>query len=574
MLKSKKSVLACLMRHKGHTFLAIGAALLAFMLAVTFPSAVSQSQEPVDQEPEELIRERLKEQIKLFSTIPSMILAEELGVKEIEGRPLDGDVGDIQLRQLLEGLSRSGLPRGQMPNIADNVPISASPIRDENEPTVVANPQDENKLVAGSHFFPSPTPPSVNRCVAYTSSDGGQSWSDPILMPHLNPASSCSDPVLAYAPDGNRVYYAYMDIKSTALGGMDIVVSYSDDDGQNWTGPIIALDAITTGPVQFNYDKPWIGTHVDVPGSQFNNNFVYVTATQFRITGPVPDIAITFTRSLNQGLAWPGPVRLLDAGFGSPTPLPVVQGSRPIGGLGNNVLVAWYNSGRDGWGPSIGGGGEFEIRTAFSPNAGVTFGPSVVAATDSFETPFFLGPLGSFYRWWFVMNPDVEIDIGGTAHIVYAHDPEAGSATAEDGDIRYISSAGPPYTVWTAPVTISDDPTGQAQGFPTLETIGRVPHVIYEDHRLSPFPPAANILYDIFYTLRVGDNWEASSRVTSASSLVDRNFIGDYYDLTAGSSLIFGIWTDRRDKISIFDGEDDVWGARINSGSALSLKER
>jgi len=91
--------------------------------------------------------------------------------------------------------------------------------------------------------------------------------------------------------------------------------------------------------------------------------------------------------------------------------------------------------------------------------------------------------------------------------------------------------------------------------------------VIFEDHRLSP-SPAANIIYDIFYTQNAGGGWEANSRVTDASSISEFSFIGDYNDLTArpasGSSLIFGIWTDRRDKIGLFDFEDDVWGARIS----------
>jgi hypothetical protein len=556
MIKSKKSVPACLMRHKGHTFLAIGAALLAFMLAVPFPSAVSQSQEPGDQEPEKLVPEEFKDQVKYLSTLPSMMIAKSLGMTEIEGKPLDGggDVSDIQLRRLLESYGQRGLPRAQVPSIGENVPIGVHPTKHENEPTVVANPQNEQRLVAGSHFF-GPPAPTGNRCIAFTSSDGGQTWSDPFQMPQLTPQSQCSDPVLAYAPDGNRVYYAYMDIKPPSLGGFDIVVSYSNNDGETWIGPILVLDGTGLGPIAFQYDKPWIGTHVDVPGSQANNSFVYVTASLFRVRGPIPPVSIAFTRSTNQGLTW-GTERILDTGADPAPGVPqvIVQGSRPTGGLGGEVLVAWYHSDTDGW-----LSGEFQIRIARSTNNGLTFGSPVVAAQDSFETPFFLGPQSSFQRWWATMFPDIEIDTGGIAHIVYAHDPLQGSMTAEDGDIRYIS-ASPPYTSWSTPETISNDTTLQAQGFPALETIGLVPHVIWEDHRLTPIP--VNFLYDVFYTRWVGF-WEDNSRVTDVSSLADFNFNGDYYDLTTGHSLIFGAWTDRRDKLSIFDDEDDVWGARI-----------
>ena len=79
-----------------------------------------------------------------------------------------------------------------------NVGIGIDPTISEHEPTVVANPMDKKKLVAGSHFS--------GRCVAYTSSDDGATWSAPIEMPSLHITSRHSDPVLAYAPDGSRVY--------------------------------------------------------------------------------------------------------------------------------------------------------------------------------------------------------------------------------------------------------------------------------------------------------------------------------------------------------------------------------
>jgi hypothetical protein len=558
MFIGRRSNVPMLKKGKNPASLAVYISLFIFALAVPFHSAVSQ-----EQEPEKLVPEEFKDKVQYLSTVPSMIIADSLGMTEIQGKSLDpnmDDVTDPRLRQMLQDIKRSGLsPRAQLFSIGANVGIGVHPTKHENEPTVVANPQNEEKLVAGSHFF-GPPAPVINRCVVFTSSDGGRSWSEPLTMPMLTPESVCSDPVLVYAPDGNRAYYAYMDIKPPSLGGFDIVVSFSDDDGQTWVGPIIALDGTSLGPVAFMYDKPWIGTHIDVPGSQANNRFVYITATLFRIRGPIPDIAIAFTSSGNSGLSWGLSNQILDTvPVGSNV---VVQGSRPIGGLGGEVLVAWYNSGSDG--PLTGG---FEVRTARSANNGFTFGPTAIAASDSSETPFFLGPLASFHRWWLTMFPDVEIDTNGVAHIVYTHDPVAGSVTAEDGDIRYVTSAGPPYNAWSVPITISDDTTGQAQGFPALETAEGVQHVIWHDHRLTPLP--LNFLYDIFYTRNVGRGWEPNSRVTDASSLTDRDFVGDYIDLTTGSSLIFGIWTDRRDKVSIFDFEDDVWGARIAPVEAL-----
>lgn len=475
---------------------------------------------------QEKLPEEMKDKVKLFSTMPMLIAAESLGITEIEGKRIRGESSQ----------SGSGVARKEI-----DVGIGINVTKHENEPTVVFNPRARKNLVAGSHFFPAG---AGIQCVAYTSSDNGATWSAPSAMPMLTPASSCSDPVLAYSPDGSRVYYAYMDIKG---GDYDIVVSHSDDNGMTWSPPVIALNGIPPAV----YDKPWVGTHID----DGQSNWVYVTATHFTPT----DDHIAFTRSLNQGVAWSSPT-FLDTAV-SPV---VVQGSRPTGGMGGEVLVAWYNSSADGF-----LSGSFKIRTARSGNNGATFDAPVDAAVDMFEAPFWLGP-GSFYhRWWGSMFPDVEIDTSGTAHITYTHDPVSGSANSEDGDIRYISSVGAPYNAWSMPVTVSDDSTARAQGYAALETQrDRRINVIWEDHRLSPvipavFPNSSNLYYDMFYASMERGAWSGNVRASDASSINDFVFIGDYNDLTATNQRIFGIWTDRRHQTSILASEDNVFGSRI-----------
>jgi hypothetical protein len=300
---------------------------------------------------------------------------------------------------------------------------------------------------------------------------------------------------------------------------------------------------------------------------------VYVSATRFDEKPPF-DCHIAFTRSGSRGAAFGAPT-LLDGSTGGCESPVLVSGSRPSGGPGATVLVGWYNSGTDGWLT-----GSFDIRVRESRDHGATFGPVVTAAHDSFEAPFWLGPFAFYHRWWPVMFPDVEIDGKGGAHIAYAHDPEPGSETAEDGDIRYVSSDGPPYRDWTVPVTVNDDGLGRAQGFAALQTAhggkSSSVHVIWEDHRLSPnlptsFPQSPNLFYDIFHARKVpgGLAFGRNQRVSDASSINDFVFIGDYIDLAAGHTL-FGVWTDRRDKQDILDDEDDVFGSRIKPGAGRS----
>ncbi len=540
---------------------------LTLLLALVLPIAVSQGQE---QPP---VPEKFKEKVQLLSGTPMLMAAKSLGMTEIMGK-------DITIV--------SSPPGNANAKKLKDVGIGIDPVAYENEPTVVANPKDKKKLVAGSHFFDFNT--YINFCVAYYSSDGGATWSAPIIMPGLNPNSTYSDPVLAYAPDGSRVYFAYMDIKEidswpmTYTVDYDIVISYSDDHGATWTGPIVALDGLPSIydfnlgywiQLGFVYDKCWIGTHVPVGGKQGNSNWVYVTATQFDYAGANPDY-IAFTRSADKGETWNTPPVLLDATVPG---VMVAQGSRPTGGVGGDVLVAWYHSGSDGWLT-----GSFEIRTAYSSDNGATFNSPVTAVVDNYELPFWLGPYASYHRWWGGMFPDVEIDAGGNAHIIYTHDPEENvggySLTPEDGDIRYISSGSPPYGAgsWSAPVTLNDDGSISAQGYAALETQyggkSAILHAIWEDHRVSA-GDGNNLYFDMYYSKKFpgqGTGWFSNFRINEASSINDYIFIGDYNDLAANQTTLFGIWTDRRHQESIYAYDDNVFGSRIIAGGGLAKK--
>ncbi|RMD96957.1 MAG: T9SS C-terminal target domain-containing protein [Calditrichaeota bacterium] len=501
-----------------------------------------------------------KDRIKLLAGNSMFIAAKEFDVNEIMNKDLNHEPDNSTV----------------FSSPIDNVAIQDDPNFDTNEPALVANPRNKKNLIAASHF--SGPGVFINACVAYYSLDAGETWSAPIPMPLLTPSSYCSDPVLAFAPDGSRAYFAYMDIKITnGFPDWDIVVSYSDDGGQTWTGPIVALDAV---PGSFIYDKCWIGTHVAVGKSQANKNMVYVTATQFDVTGTGVD-HIAFARSTDKGQTWSAPT-LIDASVPTAFPPIVLQGSRPVGGLDGHVLVAYYHSGADGWLT-----GSMEIRVAHSSNYGASFSAPVTAVVDNFELPFWEGPFAFYRRWWGSMFPDVAIDAEGSAHIVYTHDPVdnipfpfAVSTTAEDGDIRYIRSSGPPYTSWTSPRTLNDDGLERAQGYASVDAQKRdddiVIHVMWEDHRLSPetpaiFPNSNNLLYDIFYTRNVKDDghgWFPNVRLSDESSFNDFIFTGDYNGLASNSVMSFCVWTDRRHQGSIFSLDDNIFGTRISPGGS------
>lgn len=343
----------------------------------------------------------------------------------------------------------------------------------------------------------------------------------------------------------------------------------------------------------FVYDKPWIGTARDTAESEF----VYVTATRFRqfATG-LPPNAIAFAKSADRGISWSSPT-ILDSGVDAApgTSASVVQGSRPTGGSDVEVQVAWYHSGSDGF-----LNGQFQIRTRRSPDNGATWDPLVVAASELYELRFWLGPFDFYRRWWPAMMPDVEIAPGGGAHIAYTYSPlnlnlAANVGSNEQGDIRDITSGGPPYDDWSAPITVNDDGPGRAQGFAALNLQpggASMLHLVWEDTRLAPNLPTStpaacfgsaqncdspNLFYDVFYARRgpgKATGLSENVRFSDVLAIQDFVFAGDYIDLAVNDRLVYAIWTDRRDQ-GTFNGPgvtNNIQAPNIEGTSAGVLR--
>lgn len=483
-------------------------------------------------------REHLLRILPKLSGHVMLRLAERIGVTDIQGKAI--------LRP------ERGQDRPPDAPTADNV-VSGGSSPYENEPSIALNPTDPNIVVAGMHYHP-----ADDRCALFRSVDGGASWSGPTFMPLVISTDFCSDPVVRWSPNGATAYFAYMSIRgdqSTA----DIVVSRSTDGGATWTGPVVAIP----GTAPDFPDKPWLGVHTfdsTQPGR------VYVTTTNFRGTG---DCDIVFTSSNDSATTFALSTTLATSSLCDPV---VLQGSNVVGGTGGEVLVCWYNSRSDGWLV-----GAFDIRCRRSGNNGGSWGGEVTAINGiTFELPYWMCPNLSYYRLWGAMFPQVRIAPNGSAHIVVTRDPTSGSSNGECGNVVYARSDASPYSSWTAPVTISTgsntDKTAQNYATLTIEVRSGSPayalHALWVDQRLSP-RQRPNRRYDVYRSISTngGGSWSSNVRVTSASSLTDYTFIGDYIDGTSTVSTTSirtnFAWTDRRDKTSIFDQEDDVWHGSV-----------
>lgn len=556
--------------------------LVTLVLFMAEVALVGQIPKPLPSRILEKIPQQMRTHVPMYSGNAAMMKATLYNI-DLQGKPV---------------LQPDGMILSQKPKKLRDVPIAdyAGPggyaLR-EDDPSIAVNPVNKKFMVTVSNTFDPAS--NSNSCKAYHSSNGGVTWSpgdemwlewsstdDPWFLQSLN--ELCYDPVVAYSPDGKRVYIAYVDMASWYYEESEdntycsyyweesnVPVMYSEDNGLSWMllagwlqGDRTSIEQCNNDETRygfydahygFDYDKPWLATSSFDPRQ---SNYVYLTATRFDNVYP-GDIHIAFTRSSDRGTTF-DPPKLLESGYDPNTNVfAVVQGSRPVSGVGPGVVVAWYNSGNDGWLT-----GSFEIHTAYSPDHGTTFKPVVVAARDEYETSYWLGPNGSLHRWWMGMLPSIAMDGKNKLHIAYTSSPTSDWSSAEAGDIRYLSSNGVPYKNYTLPITVNRDGLLTAQGHPAIavEKQGTV-HLTWEDHRMSP--NLDNTLYETYWARKVpgATSFSKEQSVSDTPSLSSWLFTGDYTGVAVNDTTLYAVWTDRRVDSTIWDYNNDAYGSRV-----------
>jgi hypothetical protein len=443
----------------------------------------------------------------------------------------------------------------------------------QNEPSIAVDPTDESTVVVFAQNEANFSGYD-NACSIYVSFDSGVSFSYIDDAPLLNVDDTCADPVVRYAPDGSVVYFNYLAIHTDNTSDILVTVGDGDDPTTFVSGPTSVLP----GGVDF-VERNWLGVHAfdSADGLEDGAGYVYVTGTLF-IGGEASPTGcdLLINRSSDYGATWDFGGGASVTGSTSDCDTFFLQGSRVQGGPGEQVLVCFYNSEADGYSPELlppALSNRFDITCVSSGDRWATQSPAITAANNvGYELNLYLGPNESYHSWFAGMFPAMAIDHRGVAHVAFTMDPTANKLDAESGNVQYVrstaSAANPPYGTWTGRVTLGSGP--RAQGYPTVVaqrsnlTTNSYVYIAYYDHYRST-SAAPNLIYDVRYrkSTNNGATFAGPVRVTDVPSFSDFEFIGDYFDSAATMRRYHLVWTDRADKTSIDDLEDDIFADRF-----------
>jgi len=162
---------------------------------------------------------------------------------------------------------------GQNQNISEGIIF-------DGEPYIAINPQNSQQItIVWMGYIPFSSKVILKLRV---SSDGGQTWSDKIYIPHVNSEYSSADPSLAYDNSGN-LFLSYIDYDKETVTGA-IYVRKSTDNGLTWNEPIEVINVNSDGE-HHPVDRPWIS--IDRTSSSNDGN-IYITSMPPTVFGYLP----------------------------------------------------------------------------------------------------------------------------------------------------------------------------------------------------------------------------------------------------------------------------------------------
>lgn len=171
--------------------------------------------------------------------------------------------------------------------LGQNVNVSNGFIFD-GEPYLAAHPDNPKHLVTAWMGYAQGTVAIKTK----VSQNGGQTWSNTLVLPHAFPTYKSADPSIVFDRNGN-VYISYVDYRQNPDSG-GIYMVKSSDGGLHFSAPVKVIDAYADGTKK-PIDRPWLTIN---PA----NDELYITSKPPSWVS-APNRAY-FTRSSNEGQSW------------------------------------------------------------------------------------------------------------------------------------------------------------------------------------------------------------------------------------------------------------------------------
>ena len=448
------------------------------------------------------------------------------------------------------------------------------PQNKQNEPAITRDPLT-GALVAGANDeisldlcrgatapLSSPCPFTPGRPISafYRSLDNGATWTGGYLpgFASINRLSG-GDPSLDVGPRrctdgtfgwscGSVVYYTSLaDPFGDKVGGEQVTLSRSYDDGGTWADPVAATS--TDNKSSFD-DHEWIAVDRGATSQWFGRIHVFWAVFCFSCAGN-GNVKLYVAHSDDEGRAWSRAVQVSAANSN------LAQGVRETGQIAvssDGTVEAFWTENAD----SKGKYPDTQV-VAVSKDGGATFAPPITIATTT-DYPLTGTPFDAVDLFNRVPGMSARVDC-------YPHpasDPASTRVYAVWCDFSgghgvvkgAMSSDG---LQWTQLGTIADVANRNAF-FPAVSVSPTGLVSVAFDALTNP--PAGDPFqtgvqtYDVYYAQSVagGLAFGAPIRVSSSSSNPDgssynnlmEQFLGDYIDIVSGPTSAFVIWTDAR----------------------------
>jgi hypothetical protein len=166
----------------------------------------------------------------------------------------------------------------------ENTAVSSGAVFD-GEPYLAVNPTNhDNMVIAWMSYVKNPGAPLLDQfgIRVRSSFDGGITWGNEVIMPHIRPSFQSADVSMAFHKDG-KLYLEYIDYTRTPLDSGVIVAAHSTDGGKSWSTPIEAFNYYDNDDAPI--DRPWMV--IDNSGTA-SDGTIYIT-TKPAFWDPLPN---------------------------------------------------------------------------------------------------------------------------------------------------------------------------------------------------------------------------------------------------------------------------------------------